>query len=458
MTTYEDVLLTKMPRIADAGIHIPAEQLNGHLFPFQRHIAGLALRKGRFAIFGDCGLGKTLMQLAWADRVAGHTGKPVLILCPLAVVDQTIEEGRRFGIIVLDYARFESGMGGIFITNYEQLSRVSTDAFSGVVLDESSILKNFEGATRNLIIDRFSITPYKLPCTATPSPNDPMELGNHAEFLGIMSRTQMLAMYFVHDGGDTSQWRLKKHAEARFWQWVSSWAIMLSHPEDVGFPMEGYTLPGIELHEHQIITPKRDNGMLVNDTAINATNYNQELRLTKTDRLTKAAEIVNASTDPFIVWIKQDEEADFIMKLIPDAVEVRGSMPADVKKSRLLGFAKGEFRVLVTKTKIASFGLNYQHCAHQVFASLDFSFESTYQAIRRSLRFGQKRTVHVWLITTDTMQNVVATYYKKKTQFEHMQRQMNAAYRSNADDSTRLNHGYQPIKLPTWLTTYQHAC
>jgi DNA modification methylase len=440
---YEEFLKSKIKDRIESGFDI--EQLNENLFPFQEFIVKRALSAGKYAIFADCGLGKTIMQLEWAHRVVEHTEKPVLILAPLAVSGQTISEGDKFSIRVEKFNRQKDP--GVYITNYEQLENIDCSIFSGIVLDESSILKNFEGKRRKLIIDNFKRTPFKLACTATPSPNDPMELGNHSEFLDVMGRNEMLSMYFVHDGGNTSKWRLKGHAVDTFYQWVGSWAIMLNKPMDIGFDMEGYVLPKLNMIEKTIETENRDNGLLFNDTAISATNFNKELRLTKVERLEQAAEIVNASDENFIIWIKQNEEGDLIRKLIPDAVEVKGSDKPELKESRLLGFAKGEFRVLVTKTKIAQFGLNYQNCRNQIFASLDFSFEGLYQAIRRSYRFGQKNEVNIYVITTDTMRNVVESINLKQKQFEVMQDKMSKAVNVSLDkDEVTLVNNNQQMK------------
>jgi len=428
---YIEFLKTKQKSRPMSGLDVSESDLNDQMFPFQKFIVSRALKAGKYAIFADCGLGKTLMQLEWAHHVNKHTGKPVLILAPLAVAGQTIAEGVKFNIPIeklnVNINNPIGALNGIYITNYEQIDNVNSDEYAGIVLDESSILKNFEGKRKTQILESFANTPYKLACTATPSPNDPMELGNHAEFLDVMSRNQMLSMYFVHDGGNTSKWRLKGHAVNQFYRWVGTWAIMLNKPKDIGFPMIGYDLPNLNMIEETIETPKRDNGLLFNDTAISATNFNHELRLTKLERMEQAADIVNNSDEPFIVWIKQNEEGDLIRKLIPDAVEVKGSDNLEYKESKLLGFAKGEFRVLVTKTKIAQFGLNYQNCRNQIFASLDFSFEGLYQAIRRSYRFGQKSEVNIYIITTDTMQNVVESINQKQKQFTIMQDKMSDA-------------------------------
>jgi len=412
---YQEFLKQKQKLNITSGFDLDENKLNPNLFDFQKYIVKKALKNGKYAIFADCGLGKTLMQLEWAYQVSKKTNSKVLILAPLAVKGQTIDEAKKFNINIVN----------IDIINYEQLDNIDCSQYSGLVLDESSILKNFEGKIKNQILDYFLKTPYKLACTATPSPNDPMELGNHSEFLDIMSRNQMLSMYFIHDGGNTSKWRLKGHAKNVFYKWVSNWAIMLSKPSDIGFNnMKGYDLPKLNILKKEIKTSKRDNGMLFNDVAISATNFNQELRITKIERLEEAAKIVNNSKENFIIWVKQNEEGELLRKLIPDSVEVKGSDSTEYKESKLLGFAKNEFRVLITKAKIAQFGLNYQNCRNQIFASLDFSFEGIYQAIRRSYRFGQKNEVNIYIITTDTMKNVVESINQKQKQFEIMQKEM----------------------------------
>lgn len=438
---YREFIESKMKAHIHSGFDVNESDLNTNLFDFQKFIVNKALSSGKYAIFADCGLGKTLMQLEWANQVNKHTGKPVIILAPLAVSGQTIKEGEKFGIKVRKY----DSKSPIQITNYEQLEKIDSTQFSGVVLDESSILKNFEGATKKLIIDSFCKTPYKLACTATPSPNDPMELGNHSEFLDIMGRNEMLAMYFVHDGGETAKWRLKGHARKKFYQWVGQWAIMLSKPGDIGFEMNGYELPDLNLIEKEIKTPKRDNGSLFNDTAISATNFNHELRITRIERLDEVVSIVNGSDENFIIWIKQNEEGEILRKLIPESVEVKGSDIPEYKEKMLLGFANNEFRVLITKTKIAQFGLNYQNCRNQIFASLDFSFEGLYQAIRRSYRFGQKNQVNIYLITTDTMSNVNQSIQNKQKQFEIMQKEMSESVNKNMQGLSLNQDNYDTI-------------
>lgn len=452
---YKDFLESKQKNHVSSGFEVG--ELNTHLFPFQDFVVRRALKAGKYAIFADCGLGKTLMQLEWAHRVNLETNKPVLILAPLAVSGQTITEGAKFHIDVCEYT---GGNDPIQIINYEQLENIDSSIFSGVVLDESSILKNFEGATKKLILDAFKETPYKLACTATPSPNDPMELGNHSEFLDVMSRNEMLAMYFVHDGGETAKWRLKGHATKLFYQFIGTWAIMFNKPQDIGFEMEGYCLPSLNLIERQIITPKRNNGQLFNDAIISATNFNQELRETKKERLDEVIRIVNSRPDEnFIIWIKQNEEGELLKKLLPEAVEVKGSDSNEWKKSKLLGFAKNEFRILITKTKIASFGMNYQNCRNQIFASLDFSFEGLYQAIRRSYRFGQENEVNIFLITTDTMANVKQSIDNKQKQFEIMQNEMSEAINANLNNKTLKTSNYDTDEVKNeWYQIKRGDC
>jgi len=435
LENYYEFLEQKKSQRIESGFNIPEEQLNGQLFPFQKYCATRALEAGKFAMFEDCGLGKTIQQLEWAQKVSEHTGQPVLILAPLAVIAQTIQEGVKFGYEVKEVNSDADICGHICITNYENMENVSEHYFAGVVLDESSILKNFTGKTRTALIEKFRNTPYKLACTATPSPNDTTELCNHAEFLDVMSRTEMLAMYFVHDGGSTSDWRLKGHAKQSFWDFVSTWAVMLRRPSDIGFSDSGYLLPPLNVVQDIVDTAKRDNGLLFNETAVSATDYHKELRATIDERLSKVVEIVNASNEPFIVWIGHDEEGAYLRARIPDAVEVKGSDVKAYKKDKLLGFANGDFRVLITKLKIAQFGLNYQNCHNQIYASLDFSFEATYQGIRRSYRFGQTQQVNIHLITTDTMQNVKESFDEKQKAFNEMQEAMTAA------TSRNINHG-----------------
>lgn len=410
--TYEEFLKRKELTVNDSGFEISESELNNNLFAFQKYIVKTALKKGKFGIFADCGLGKTAMQLEWAFKVSKQTKGKVLILVPLAVKAQTIQEAKKFKIDI----------SSIDIYNYEQISNIDCSIYSGIVLDESSILKNFEGKTKQSIIENFSHTSYKLACTATPSPNDPMELGNHSEFLNVMSRDEMLAMYFIHDGMDTSKWRLKKHSQNDFWKFVSKWAIFISHPKDIGFDSVGYDLPKLNIIEDKINVKTDD---LFDEESVNALEFNKKLKETMLERLEKTAKIVNENKkENFIIWIKLNEEGDILKKLIPEAKEVKGSDSNEYKEKTLLGFANNEFRVLITKAKIAQYGLNFQNCRNQIFPSLDFSFESLYQSIRRSYRFGQKQEVNIYLITLNSMKNVIESITKKEKQFSTMKEKL----------------------------------
>ena len=454
---YQNFLSSKKKSHVFSGFEVTDNALNNSLFDFQKFIVKRALKAGKYAIFADCGLGKTLMQLEWARHVNKQTNKPVLILAPLAVVGQTVKEGAKFHI---DVCRYDGSKAPVQITNYEQLDNIDTSLFSGIVLDESSILKNFEGQTKKLILESFATTPYKLACTATPSPNDPMELGNHSEFLDVMSRNQMLSMYFVHDGGETAKWRLKGHAVNLFYQFIGTWAIMLNKPTDIGFEMPGYDLPKLNLIEHKITTPKRDNGQLFNDAIISATNFNSELRATKELRLNEVVKIIQSRPDEnFIVWIKHNDEGEILKKLLHGSVEVKGSDTDQWKQDKLLGFAGNEFPILITKTKIASFGMNYQNCRNQIFASLDFSFEGLYQAIRRSYRFGQKNEVNIYMITTDTMANVKESINQKQKQFELMQNEMSKAINENLKGNELSTAAYNiETEKNDWYTIKRGDC
>lgn len=438
---YKEFLKGKKTKKTESGFSIETNELNPVLFDFQKFCVKRALEAGKFALFEDCGLGKTIQQLEWAKQIILKCNVSVLVLAPLAVIGQTIKECQKFGYSVNeinDMDDYDNNNNHIYITNYDNLDNIDVSFFGGVILDESSILKNFAGKTRNAIIDRFRNTPYKLACTATPSPNDTTEICNHAEFLDVMSRNEMLAMYFVHDGGSTSEWRLKGHAEQSFWDFVSTWAVMLNKPSDIGYNDNGYNLPPLNVIEEMVITPKRYNGMLFNETAVSATDYHKELRETYQLRLDKVAEIVKNSNDNFIIWIWHDDEGKYLRSLLPDAVEVKGSDTKGYKKDKLLGFGKGEFRILITKLKIAQFGLNYQNCHNQIYASLDFSFESTYQGIRRSYRFGQDKPVNIYLVTTDTMTNVKSSFEKKQALFKEMQKSMTEAMNRNINKSITL--------------------
>jgi hypothetical protein len=416
---YKDFLKNKEKAFVASGFK--ADSVNDKLFDFQKYAVKTALEKGRFALFEDCGLGKTAQQLSWAEEVNKFTSKPVLILAPLAVVEQTKEEAIKFNINIDCFD----------ITNFDQLKNIDASIYGGVVLDESSILKGRDGKLSRLIIDTFKETPYKLCCTATPSPNDHMELGQHSEFLGAMSYLEMLAMFFVHDGGETSKWRLRKHARDDFWKFVCTWSMSIDNPKTLGFDSEGYDLPEIEYIEH-IIPVENNTQTLFGDVAVSATELHKDLKRSFDRRIEKTKELVNNSNEQWIVWTLKNDEANELNKVLNDSINVQGSDKPEVKAKNLNGFAKKEFKTLITKTSIASFGMNYQQCHNMIFTSYDFKFEAFYQAVRRCYRFGQKNKVKVHLLVPESQVNVRKSILEKEKKHKEMISQM-AMYSSDTD-------------------------
>ena len=456
---YQELLEAKKTKRIESGFDVDEAGLNPRLFDFQRYCVKRMVKEGRGAVFAGCGNGKTLISLEWATKVAEHEGKPILILAPLSVSRQTIKEGAKFGYKV-DLYRDMDEATTIAITNYEQIENVDISRFVGVVLDESSILKNFTGYYRNLLTEKFKGMPYKLCCTATPSPNDLNEIGNHSEFLEILDSQDMRSKWFVREEG-MNNYRLKGHAKGDFYGWIASWAIMFENPADIGFVETGklFKLPELTVTDHLIET-KPEDGLLFSTGIVNATNFNMELRKTMNERLELAAEIASKADGQVIIWIKQNQEGDILGKLIPEAVEVRGSDSDAEKESRLLDFAEGKFRILISKAKICGYGMNFQNCGTQIFASPDFSFEDYYQQVRRSYRFGRKGNVNIHLIITDTMTNARAIVEKKQQAFEEMVREMNRnvnenryglldhyEYREYKDDDVFLMKGDTTIEI-----------
>lgn len=407
---YVSQKLTRVPPTGIAeGFSVPVS-----LFPHQSALTAWAIRRGRAAIFADTGLGKSRMQLAWADAVYRHTKRPVLILAPLAVAAQTVAEGTDIGINVRHVRDGAEVDHGISITNYDRLHRFDPERFGAVVLDESSCIKHHDAKTLRTLLDAFRDTPFKLCATATPAPNDWTELGTHAEFLGICTRQEMLAEFFTHDGGDTSVWRLKGHARQIFWRWVCSWGALVRRPSDLGFDDSAYLLPPLHLHEHTVETETAHSGMLFAVEAQTLSERRAARRESISDRVADCASIVNADRQPWVVWCDLNAEGDALRAAIPDAVEIRGADDADEKERRLADFAAGRIRVLVTKPSIAGFGLNWQHCARMAFVGVTDSFESYYQAVRRCWRFGQKRDVHVHVFASSAEGAIVANLKRKE--------------------------------------------
>jgi len=416
---YDDFIASKKKIEVPTG-HNPGD-LNEHLFDFQHAIVTWAVRRGRAAIFADTGLGKTLMQLSWAQEVQRHTGGKVLILAPLAVSEQTIEQGSTFGIDVSRYTGQTAG--GIYITNYERIDEAFAAEWAGIVLDESSILKSHDGKTRTKIIDYAQGIPYRLSCTATPSPNDFEELGNQCEFLGVMTRTEMLATYFVNDTGDTGTWRLKGWGASKFWEWMGSWAVVLRNPSDIGFDGSAYLLPAPEYFEH--VVDAESDGDLFAKPAQTMTERRKAQRNSIEQRCAALAALVNSQPDePWLIWCHLNDEAELLASMIPGSVNVQGSDKPETKAAQMLRFSHGELRVLISKPKICGFGMNWQHCARMAFVGLDDSFEKFYQAVRRCFRFGQKRNVHVHLFVAENEGQVLNNLKRKEQQHHEMSANM----------------------------------
>jgi len=418
---YHDFLASKLAKVTPSGFDIPESDLPDILFDYQKFVVRLALNKGKFAIFAGTGLGKSLMQLVWALEVVRYTNRPVLILAPLAVAKQTAgDECDKWGIHAQYCESQDDIIKGINVTNYEKLAKFDPETFAGIVLDESSILKSFSGSMRTQIIDAFDDTPYKLACSATPSPNDYMELGNHAEFLGIMSRTEMLAQYFIHDSSDTSKWRLKGHADNPFWKFLSEWAIMFQSPSDLGFDGSKHILPPLNENFLKVETGIKRDGELFALTAQGLLEQRQVKKMTIDARCQAVADLVNNSSDQWLVWCETNDESALLKSLIPESVEVKGADKDSHKENSAMGFSHGKIRVLISKPSIFGFGLNFQSCHNIVFSSLSNSFEMTYQAVRRCYRFGQEKPVNVYYVMTDSCGSIKANIERKTEQFNEM--------------------------------------
>jgi superfamily II DNA or RNA helicase len=460
--TYEAFVASKLTTVPPTGIANPMLDA-GRLFPFQADIVRWALRRGRAAIFADCGLGKSICQLTWARAVCDHFGPEgkVLILAPLAVAKQTVREGEKFGIAA-KYCRAQSEVQpGITVANYEMLHAFDPAAFDGVVLDESSILKAYDSKTRNAIITAFRNTPFRLACTATPAPNDFVELGNHTEFLGVMNRVEMLATYFVHDGGETQTWRLKGHAEQDFWRWVCSWAVMVRKPSDLGYEDGAFDLPPLHLHQHIIPASPSDAqraGRLFIEQARTLTEQRAAKRVSLSSRVAECAALIASSREPWLVWCELNAESAALCEALPGAVEITGADSPAAKERRMLEFANGPTRVLVSKASICGFGLNFQRCSNVAFVGVSHSFEAFYQAVRRCWRFGQTNDVHCHVFASELEGAVVASLERKQRDATRMAEAMVAnmrdVQRSEVRGAVRETIEYErrtAMTVPAWI-------
>ena len=456
--SYEAFIGEKLSSVPATGL-TDGFSVPSSLFPHQSALVAWALRRGRAAIFADTGLGKSRMQLAWADAVRKRTKRPVLILAPLAVAAQTAQEGVEIGVEVTHCRDRAEPHGGIVITNYDRLHRFDPAQFGAVVLDESSCIKHHDTKTLKTLLTAFRETPFKLCATATPAPNDWTELGTHAEFLGICTRAEMLSEYFTHDGGDTSVWRLKGHARSIFWRWVCQWGALVRKPSDLGFEDDRYNLPPLHLHEHTVDTDMPTNGMLFASEAQTLSERRDARRSSMEDRVKECASIVNAdSGEPWVVWCDLNAEGDALTKAISGAVQIAGADSAEVKEQRLADFAAGKFRVLVSKPSICGFGLNWQHSARMAFVGVTDSFEAYYQAVRRSWRFGQKRDVHVHIFASDAEGAVVANLKRKERDAQVMAESLSAETRdavmrsvTGSTRQTNIHNAAHRVKVPAFL-------
>lgn len=458
---YSEFLARKAPRTQATGINV-AGGINPKLFDWQAEIVRWALRRGRAAVFADTGMGKTIIQAEWAKHVHAFSGRDVLILAPLAVALQTVAEAAKFGIEIR-YCRAQSDVQpGVTIANYDMLHAFDSDHFGGVVLDEASILKASDGKTRTAIIAAFAQTPYRLSCTATPAPNDHIELGNQAQFLGVMTQNEMLAMYFVHDGGSTQDWRLKGHAVGAFWRWVASWAVVLRRPSDIGHDDAGYNLPELRPVAHVVGDGSawaQEQGYLLPPGALTLTQSRSARKASMGDRVAECAALVRDTPDQWLVWCHYNAEGDALTKAIPGAVQVAGSNSRDHKEQSMLAFAAGTIRVLVSKQSICGFGMNWQQCRQMAFVGIDYSYEGFYQAVRRCWRFGQQHPVDVHVFCGEAERSIWDALRAKEAAADAMAAGMLEHMRDTMRDN--LQHGkaeqrppYRPnvpMIIPEWL-------
>lgn len=467
MSDYQTFLSSKVVRAKPSGFE-PTLPMNPHLFDWQSLVTKWAIRQGKAALWVDCGGGKTLMSLEWSRHVHEHakaTGErwaDVLILTPLAVAKQFVREGAKFGIPVTLCRDQDDVMPGINVTNYERLAKFDASTFAGVVIDESDVLANYTGQTKRMIVKAFEHTPYKLDCSATPAPNDHLELGNHADFLGVMESHEMISRWFLNDASEAGKYSLKKHAEKDFWRWVSGWAACVGKPSDLGYANEGFDLPPLEIVDHCVDADHsegREDGFLFRMPSLSATTLHEEKRRTCEARAAKVAAIVATKPDvPWLVWCDTDYEADELLKVLPaDTVEVRGSHSPESKEQRLEDFATGKIRVLLLKPKIGAHGLNYQHCRNVAYTGLGYSFKQYYQSLRRCWRYGQTQPVTAHIVSAETEGRIGEVIRRKQADHDAMKRAMVEAvgeYGLGSEKRRSLSdyNPTVPMTLPSWLT------
>lgn len=456
---YQEFLKTKEYHYENTGFDIDIADLNSNLFDFQKQIVKWALKKGRCALFLDTGLGKTICQLEFANRVCKKENGKALILAPLAVSRQTKSEGEKFGIEV-NICRTQSDVkDGINITNYEMLKHFNPDEFICVVLDESSILKASLGKMSNDIIDIFRFTKYKLACTATPSPNDYTEFGNHCEFLSIMSRTEMLATFFINDAKE-GQWRMKSHAESKFWEWLASWAMVVKNPKDIGYPDDRYNLPKLNI-SHIIVDSKVTKGQLIPSVAKSLQERRQARKDSIIDRVNVVGNLIKGM-DSCLIWVDYNDESAYVKKSF-NITEVKGADTDDHKENSMIGFANGDIKFLVSKPSICGFGMNFQKCHNMIFCGISDSYEKFYQAVRRCYRFGQENEVNVYVIISRRELSVLNNIKKKQEQHDKMSYEMvertSEILKNEIHSTTKITEDYTAdlsVVLPIWLKTEEY--
>lgn len=458
MNNYQEFLQTKEIRMEPVGFDVDKAQLNKYMFDFQRDITAWALKKGKAAILIGCGCGKTLCQLVWAEQVYEHTGKNVLIVAPLSVVQQTVNEARKFEISTVTPCRTQADVKeGLNITNYEMLEHFDASKFIGIVLDESSILKSFTSKSTVELTEKFYFTPYKLLCTATIAPNDYTEIGTSCEFLGIMSRTEMLATYFVHDSGKTTDWRLKKAGRSKFWEWFATWAVYFDNPSELGYQAEGYNLPELDIDVIKTASEPNEGELF----ALAAETL-EERRLARKesieDRTDVASNLCNDSNEQWLCWCDYNDESAVLAKKCINSVEIKGSDEPEVKADASMKFANGSIHCLVSKPSIFGFGSNFQSCHNMIFCGLSDSYERFYQAVRRCWRFGQTNNVQVYIIISEKEISILENIQRKQKQMDEMQKQMTALMKevtlAEIHHTKRITTDYRAekeMKLPSWM-------
>ena len=454
LTAYRQFIASKGIASQSAGFPMAG---TWDLFPHQLTTLQFACEKGRSAAFLDTGLGKSRIEACAAEEFRIASGKPSLILTPLAVARQMQRECEAAGVEARVIREDSDVWAGVNIANYERLPKLDTSRFGGVVLDESSILKSFSGPTKRMLCDAFAETPYRLAATATPAPNDHMELGNHSEFLGLLGSMEMLCRWFVNDTATASQeWRLKGHAQQDFWRWVASWSRAATLPSDLGGDDSGFVLPPLRYHLHTVqadISTDVPDGMLFRIPDGSATTIHKEKRLTLDERVEAAAAVANAATGAVIVWCETNDESRALAKAIPDAIEVHGSMPPDAKVEALDSFTFGQRRVIVSKPKLAGLGLNWQHASTVIFASVSHSYEQHYQAVRRSWRYGQTQPVDCHVVISDTETAIWSNVQRKATDHARMKQAMAKAMAGFQTTAGKAAYTRTPtIQLPAFLT------